>query len=407
MKKNSHSSLGLDELRVYFYGRHNTMGVNGQYLLDTLKQAIEINSVLPHEEELAAFFADEIRSLGLEPEWQVLAPGRPNVYATADFGASDDMLLLTGHLDTVGVAANWKTNPFEAIESEGRLYGLGALDMKAGLVCALAAFKALLEDDRSHAKLGKVAFAATVDEEGLGIGARALLETDYGSSAGILLTEPTGGMAPFGVVPLGETGKVLYKLQVTGKTTHGFRPELGHNAIEAASKIVAALDKLPMRTHPVYGRGNYSTLKIEGGYKEYAIIVPESCEVVITRLTIPGESRDTAVADMRRLIDSLDLDCSVSIETPAPYYEPFLIDPESTFATSFRNAYQATLGSQPTFAFKRGISDANIYVTEGGIPTIVYGPNGRGIHECNEYVEIDSLVPVAQILADSCINYFQ
>ena len=64
-------------------------------------------------------------------------------------------------------------------------------------------------------------------------------------------------------------------------------------------------------------------------------------------------------------------------------------------------------GSQPTFAFKRGISDANIYVTEGGIPTIVYGPNGRGVHERNEYVEIDSLVPVAQVLADSCINYFQ
>ena len=383
------------------------MEINGHYLLDTLKKAIEINSVPPREEELAAFFADEIRSLGLEPEWHEVAPSRPNVYATADLGSSDDMLLLTGHLDTVGVAANWETNPFEAVESEGRLYGLGVLDMKAGLVCALAALKALLEDSTLNGKLGKIGFAATVDEEGFGLGAKALLETDYGNSAGILLTEPTGGMAPFGVVPLGETGKVLYKLRVTGKMAHGFRPERGQNAAEAASKIVAALDQLPMPTHPVYGRGNYSTLKIEGGYKEYAIIVPESCEVVINRLTIPGENRDTAVADMRQLIDSLDLDCSVSIETPAPFYEPFLIDTKSTFAMSFCNAYHATLGSPPPFAFKRGISDANIYVTEGGIPTIVYGPNGRGVHECNEYVEIDSLVPVAQILADSCINYFQ
>ena len=126
------------------------MEINGHYLLDTLKQAVEINSVLPHEEELAAFLADEIRSLGLEPEWHVVAPGRPNVYVTADLGSSDDVLLLTGHLDTVGVAANWETNPFEAIESEGRLYGLGVLDMKAGLVCALAAFKALLEDSTLH-----------------------------------------------------------------------------------------------------------------------------------------------------------------------------------------------------------------------------------------------------------------
>ena len=138
--------------------------------------------------------------------------------------------------------------------------------MKAGLVCALVAFKALLEDSTLHGKLGKIGFAATVDEEGFGLGAKALLETDYGNSAGILLTEPTGGMAPFGVVPLGETGKVLYKLRITGKMAHGFRPERGRNAAEAASKIVAALCQLPMRTHPVYGRGNYSTLEIEGGY---------------------------------------------------------------------------------------------------------------------------------------------
>jgi succinyl-diaminopimelate desuccinylase len=161
------------------------MEINGQFLLNTLKKAIEINSVLPREEELAAFFADEIRSLGLEPGWHVVAPSRPNVYATADLGSSDDMLLLTGHLDTVGVAANWETNPFEAVESEGRLFGLGVLDMKAGLVCALAAFKALMEDSTLHGKLGKIGFAATVDEEGFGLGAKALLETDYGNSAGI------------------------------------------------------------------------------------------------------------------------------------------------------------------------------------------------------------------------------
>lgn len=95
------------------------MEINGHYLLDTLKKAIEINSVLPREEELAAFFADEIRRLGLEPEWHVVAPSRPNVYATADLGPSDDLLLVTGHLDTVGVAANWKQIHLKRLKAKG------------------------------------------------------------------------------------------------------------------------------------------------------------------------------------------------------------------------------------------------------------------------------------------------
>ena len=382
------------------------MQINYDYLLSTLKKAIQINSVLPHEEALAAFFADEIRKLGIEPDWDLVAPGRPNVYALADLGPAPEMLLLTGHLDTVDVAANWATNPFEAVERDGKLYGLGSYDMKSGLVCALAAFKALVEERSLHGKLGKIAFAATVDEEALGIGAKALLKTAYGKSAGIFLTEPFGGRNISSAVPLGLTGKVLYKLTVTGKMAHGFYPERGHNAVEAASKIVAALDRLPLYTHPTYGRGNYSTLKMTGGYKAYAIVVPEQCEVIITRLTVPGESRASAVADMRQLIDSLNLDCTVTIETPAPFYEPYLIDPASKLANSFRQAYQTTLGAQPQYDFLTGITDANLYVAEGNMSTITYGPTGQGAHECNEYVEIDSLAPVAQVLADSCVHYF-
>lgn len=381
------------------------------YLLETLKRAVQIDSILPHEEALAAFFADEVRKLGIEPEWHEVSPGRPNVYATADLGPAEEMLLLTGHLDTVGVAENWQTDPFEPVERDRKLFGLGAYDMKSGLVCCLAAFKALVEARELHGKrgkiaLGKIGFAATVDEEGLGQGARALLATDYGKSAGVLLPEPFGGRNLSPAVPLGMTGKVLYKLTVKGRMAHGFYPERGRNAVEAAGKIVAALEQLPLFEHPEYGRGNTSTLKIEGGYQQYAIVVPEHCEVIITRLTVPGESRESAAADMRQLIDSLDLDCEVTIETPPPFYEPYVIDTDSSLARAFRQAHESVTGAAPMFDFLTGITDANIYVAEGNIPTIMYGPSGGGAHECNEYVEIDSLAPVAQVFAESCVQYF-
>ena len=110
------------------------MPIDAAYLLETLKQSIRINSVVPVEEKLSEFIADELRGLGVEPKWHEIAPGRPNVYAMADRGPADDILLLTGHLDTVDVAANWETDPFTPVEKDGRLYGLGSFDMKSGLI---------------------------------------------------------------------------------------------------------------------------------------------------------------------------------------------------------------------------------------------------------------------------------
>ena len=380
--------------------------IDGDYLLDTLKEAIRINSVLPYEERLAAFFVDKLREMGLGPEWEMVAPGRPNVSASVQLGPSDRFITLTGHLDTVDVAENWQTDPFEPVIKNGKLYGLGSYDMKSGVVCALAAFKALIDDKSLHGQLGRIGFAATVDEEGLGIGAKALLNTEYGKSDAMLLGEPFWGSVTE-PAPYGLTGKVLYKLTVKGCTTHGFHPERGINAVEDASKIVAVLDRLNIASHPEYGSGNYSTLKFVGGYTEYAIVVPEHCEVIITRLTIPGETRDSAENDMRNLIDSLNLASTVTIETPPPFYEPYTIDQHGTLFDGFAAAYKNVIGQPPHFNFGTGITDANIYVAEGNIPTITFGPRGNGAHEADEYVEVDSLVPVAQVFAETVVNFFK
>ena len=86
--------------------------IDADYLRKTLDRMVEINSVLPNEAELAAFIADEIRAMGLEPDWDEVAPGRPNVGAIAGPGDSDRFLVLSGHSDTVPAAADWETDPF-------------------------------------------------------------------------------------------------------------------------------------------------------------------------------------------------------------------------------------------------------------------------------------------------------
>lgn len=380
--------------------------IDYDYLLDTLKDAVRINSVVPQEEKLSAFFAEKLKALGVDPEWHVVAEGRPNVYASAQLGPSDKFLLLTGHLDTVDVAAGWQTNPFEPVIQDGKLYGLGAFDMKAGLVCALAAFKALLEHKELHGQLGRVGFAATVDEEAYGTGARALLQTEFGQCDGILLGEPYWGAQPTRPLPLGITGKVLYEINVEGRMAHAFHPERGVNAVEDAGRIIAALPQLNIGIHPTYGAGNYSTLKVSGGYTDYAVVVPESCQIIITRLTVPGENRESALADMQALVASLQLASKVTINTPLPFYEPYLLEAETHFRQSFDSAYQSVIGAAPHYAFRQSITDANIYVGEGNIPTLHFGPRGDGAHEAGEHVELDSLVPVAEVYVETVKRFF-
>ncbi len=381
--------------------------VDERYLVDLVARMVRVDSVLPHEENLARLVADEIRSLGLEPEWQVVAPGRPNVYASARLGAGSGFVTFTGHLDTVGVAAGWQTNPFEPVIREGQMYGLGAADMKSGLACAFAAFKALYEAKELHAGLGKIGFAATVDEEGYGSGAKALLATPFAKSDLLLLAEPFNGSSPEDPIAIGMTGKILYRVIVRGRTTHGFTPERGVNAVEDAARIVAALPGLPLGGHPRIGTGNYSVLKFEGGYREYAVVVPEHCVVVITRLLVPGETRDSAVKDLRQLIDALALHSEVAIETPPPFYEPYLLADDHPSVRCFAEAYAAVVGRRPLIGGRRGIVDGNIYMVAGGIPTITYGPLGHGLHEAGEHVALATLSEVTNVYMETALRFMQ
>ena len=383
------------------------VSVDYDYLISTLKKLISIDSILPYEKDLAAFIVDELNMMGVEPEWHEVLPGRPNVYAKADLGPSDKFLVFSGHSDTVGVGSGWETDPFKLTEKKGRLYGLGAVNMKGGLACSLAAFKALVETEKLHGKLGKLGFAVTVDQEGHSIGAKEFLNTEYGCCDAMLHAEHFYGDSKEDYLPIAVTGKVLYKLIVKGRAAHAFRPHLGGiNAVVDASRIVSALDQLKLREHPLFGRGTICALKIEGGYKEYSIVVPEHCEIIITRLTTPGETQEVAVRDMQDLIDSLKLESKVQIETPSPCYDPYFLDADIPIMNHFKEAYETVLGKEPYFAGHRGIVDANIFVGEGNIPTIVFGPKGANHHSPAEYVEKATLEPVVKVFVETACRYF-
>jgi len=370
--------------------------LDDSYTLRILEEMIRIDSVVGHEGELAEYLKGELEALGLAYEMQEVEPGRPNVYGKLTGESPGKRLNLYGHTDTVPVVEGWETDPFEPITKDGKMYGLGSCDMKAGIACTLTALKAFA--DSGHAFAGELSFAGIIDEEALGIGAKAMLETEYANVDAIILAEPYPGdeSKP---IPLGITGKILYNVRVKGKAAHGFRPHLGINAVEDAGRILANLDGLEFMEHPDFGKGNYSTLKIEGGYEVYSVVVPARCRFEVNRLLVPGETVQSAIEDMERLVDSLGLESDVEVGVKPPRYEAYVMERDEEIFRVFDPVYREVMGREPLYEHAYGITDANIFAGEGGIPCLHLGPQRGGAHQKNEYVHLEWLPWVSEMFA--------
>ena len=366
------------------------------YNLRVLEDMIRIDSIVGREGELAEYLRAELEALGFRCEMQEVEPGRPNVYARLEGESEGKRLNFNGHTDTVPVVDGWETDPFTPVIRDGRLYGLGSCDMKAGIASTLNVMRAFAES--GHTFNGELSFSGVIDEEAYGKGAKAMLETDLAKVDAVVLAEPYAGdeTKP---IPLGITGKILYDIHVRGRAAHGFRPWLGVNAVEEAGRILANLEKLRFTEHPDFGRGNYSTLKIEGGYTVYSVVVPAYCRFEVNRLLVPGETVETAIRDMEELIGSLDLKADVEVRTKPPKYEAYVMDRDEPIIQIFDGVYREVMGREPLYEYASSITDANIFAGEAGIPCLHLGPRRGGAHQKNEYVQLDWLEPVSRMYA--------
>lgn len=375
--------------------------IDHDYTVDKLEEMIAIPSVVKKEKDLAHYLQDELLALGLETELHEVQPGRPNIYGKLVGSKPGKKINYGGHLDTVPVVKGWETDPFKPVKKDGKIYGLGSNDMKAGLACALSMLKAFA--DSGYEFNGEISFAGVIDEEAYGEGAKAMLKTDWANIDTIVLGEPSTGEKD-NPTPLGITGKVLYDIYVHGKAAHGFHPEDGVNAIEQAGIILANLDKLNIAEKEGF-KGNYSTLKIEGGYEVYSVVVPAMCRFEVNRLTVPGETVESVIEDMEELIASLDLGSMVEVKTKPPLYQSYLLEQTHPFVELFDKTYRDVTGKACNYEYSSSITDANTFTGEGGIPCMHLGPYAGGTHQKNEYTRFDSIPPVTKIYTELAARF--
>jgi acetylornithine deacetylase/succinyl-diaminopimelate desuccinylase-like protein len=349
---------------------------------------VRIRSYPGEEAAVQGLVAGWLDRAGIEDVGTVMAaPGRPNIVGRLDNGPGPT-LMLNGHVDTVLAAQGWSRDPWQGWREGDRLYGLGACDMKSGVAAGMLAMRALAR--RLDLWSGSVVFTSVVDEEAYSVGARALLADGIRADACLVL-EPS-----FDWPCLGSMGKVLVRVDVTGKAAHATWPDRGVNAAVEAARFVSRLPDLPLGQHPRI-RATQCVQSLHSGSDQYVITVPEKATITINRHTVPGISADDVLAQMGDLAAELDSPARFDFAIDPPYYPPWEMPLDAPLVVAFGRAYVAETGEQPPYAYT-GFGDANLFNGEAGIPTVQFGPLGGGLHEADEWVDIPSIGAAVRVI---------
>ena len=376
------------------------MTVDAQYITSTLSTLVQTKSINPafadgdpsDEREIATRVGGMMRALGMEVTEYEPEPGRVSVVGRLHGSGGGRSLLLYGHIDTVGVTA--MPEPFSGAIRDGKLYGRGAYDMKGGVTACLAAVKALR--DAGATLRGDVLIACVADEEVASIGMADVLRHVRADAA--IVTEATELR-----VCLAHRGFSWVEVETLGVAAHGSRFDLGIDANMRMGRFLARLDKLEQELrarprHALVGPPSLHAAVLRGGTgtSTYA----DHCRLEIERRTVPGETEEQVLAELRAITDALAAEDATFRATVRAMLtrDSFEVDRDAPIVHAVLGAATAVLGAKPDVIGEPYWMDAAL-LSSAGIDTVVIGPVGAGAHALEEWVSIDSVVKLTQILA--------
>jgi acetylornithine deacetylase len=321
---------------------------------------------------------------------------KANLFATLG-DSKKPGLILSGHTDVVPVdGQDWDTDPFLAVERDGKLYARGSADMKGfiGVILAQAPkFVAALNDNRLDAPLH---YSLSYDEEIGCIGIHGLirdLEEHNIRPAGCVVGEPTS-MQPI----IAHKGTHRFRCRVLGREAHSSYVTHGVNAIEYAARLVVFIRQLADRLAQIETRDYgftvpYSTLStgvIHGGIA--ANVVPKDCVFQFDMRTLPNASPDALFEEIRAFAQGLAREMQMVDENSG-------IDLEWLSQTVGLSAAETDAIVQWAMQLSRHTQVGKVsYGTEAGlfqkmgVPSVICGPGDiEQAHRPNEFVTLEQL----------------
>lgn len=367
--------------------------------IDLLRDLIAIDSVNPSlvpgaagENQIASAIATKLHSGGMDVQIQQVVPGRSNVVGVLEGRQKGRSLMLCGHMDTVGVLG--MEAPFDPIERDGRIYGRGSQDMKGGLASMMGAALHLSKNVGFPA--GRLILAAVIDEEYASVGAEALVTA--WKADGAVVGEPTDMK-----IAVGHKGFEWVEVTTRGVAAHGSRPADGRDAILRMGRVLSRLEKLDRELqakppHPVHGTGSLHASLIAGG-RELSTY-PDECTLDVERRTIDGESSRCALDEVEGILNDLrHEDPEFKASARFLFSRPPYLTPASHDLPGLIESVLAGKGKPATRGGMSFWTDAAI-LGEAGIPSVVFGPGGAGLHSISEYVIAEDVITCRDALID-------
>lgn len=376
------------------------MEVDSHFIKNTLIDLVRINSINPSlennaqgERPIAEYISQQLRTLGWDTKAHTIRDHRLNVVGIRKGKGSGKSLMINAHTDTVGISG--MDNPFAAKVEQGRLMGRGAYDMKGSIAAMLGVAKALT--DLNETFQGDLILTFVADEEYESIGTEFLLH-DYTADA-CIVTEPTDLR-----VCLGHRGFAVYEISTFGKTAHGGLHKEGIDANLKMGKVLSQLDHLSNdlshRSHHLFGEASLHVPLIKGGQSLF--IYSNQCRINVERRTLPGESRETTRNELQKMLDTIrEDDTSFRSELKELIWRnPYQIERDATIVGCLSDS----LNKPAEYIGHTWWEDSGLF-GQAGIETVIFGPKGGGIHQVEEWVDLESVYELSGILLATARSY--
>lgn len=326
-------------------------------------------------------------------------------------------LILNGHIDVVpaGDLARWTSPPWAASTRSGAIYGRGAVDMKGGIVCALAAIRALRDAD-VHLR-GRLVMESVVGEEDGGLGTLACLTRGYRADGAIVL-EPTDLS-----IVLAQAGCLDFRITVRGKAGHGAMRWEGVSALEKFFLVHEGLialersrtaDLLPPEVRPLFADYRVAFPISIGNVRAgtWASTVPEELVCEGRYGVMPGEDPVSAQESFQRAVahaaegDEWLRDHVPVVEWSGGRYASAFVSRDADIVTTLTSVHTDLFSKPPLF---RGVTygaDMGMLASVGGIDALLYGPGDvRCAHQPDEHIEMDALVQATRALVVTAMRF--
>ncbi|MEI6875644.1 MAG: M20 family metallopeptidase, partial [Spirochaetota bacterium] len=344
---------------------------------------------------------------------ETVAPGRENIIVTIDSGRPGPCLMLEGHTDVVseGNRASWSHDPFGAEISEGRIYGRGSCDMKAGVAIALVTAKAFVK--AGVAWSGKLRLGLVCDEEGMMIGIKHYIKSGHADDVdACLVPEPEENN-----LCISMKGAIRAVVRVHGKMAHGAMPLTGINPNTRLARIVLAFERFESEEKrrcgkdPFLGLPSVTFTVIQspppGSPAQHNVMPSEAVGYVDVRTTL-AQDHETVRRELRGILSTLaaedpDFKADIDFIEDRPVVG---IAKDEPIAAITADALRDLTGREPIWNGVPGATDGTFLSAWKGIPCLVNGPGPRHLpHQSDEYVGIDEMNECAGIYVLSASRF--